>query len=53
MEVTGINNGGCPFHVASDLLICKIGTVMWWHGLAFQHLGGGGGGGGNVILYSI
>ena len=22
--------GVCPFHVASSLLICKIGTIMWW-----------------------
>ena len=44
----------CPFHVASSLLICKIGTVMWWRGalvLPFNTWGGGGGGGrdGHII----
>ena len=49
MAVAGSNNGGVSLHVASGLLICKIGTVVWWHGalaLPFNTSGGGGGGGG-------
>ena len=55
--VTGINNGVCPFHVPSGVLICKIGTVqcgsaVLWSCLSTL-LGGGGGGGERWPFYKV